>query len=333
MRDILKKGIIGIGTLILVAALLVSGAQIKAEAGFGDFNDYDYDSGSDWDYDYDYDYGYDDYGYDYGYDYGGSRGSGRRASRSDVFFRVIGIIIVFFLIYLRTRLLTQHRSQRRRRQPQRTAPARTQQVVLPDRTTQISKVIREYDPDFTAPDFISFAKKVYVDIQDAWSKRDLEPVRAVLHQNLYQQTERQIEKKIADGIVNYLERISVNTAYLTSYRRDAQYEYLTIYLAASMIDYQVKEATGEVILGDKTTRWNMYYKMTFMRSNDSKTRSAKEKDQGFVCPNCGAPLAGTSFGKCDYCGSVVTTGVYDWVLSDFGVVKNDTKDDGIVIDS
>ena len=77
----------------------------------------------------------------------------------------------------------------------------------------------------------------------------------------------------------------------------------------------------------------MYYKMTFMRSNDSKTRSAGEKDKGFVCPNCGAPLTGTSFGKCEYCDSIVTTGIYDWVLSDFGVVKNDTRDDGIVVDS
>ena len=63
-----------------------------------------------------------------------------------------------------------------------------------------------------------------MDIQSAWEKRDLDPVRGVLHQNLYQQTNRQIEKKIEDGIVNHLERISINTAYLTSYRRDRQCE-------------------------------------------------------------------------------------------------------------
>ena len=34
-----------------------------------------------------------------------------------------------------------------------------------------------------------------------------------------------------------------------------------------------------------------------------------------LCPNCGAPLTGTSFGKCEYCGSIVSTGVHDWVLS------------------
>lgn len=338
MKDTIKSAAVRLGAVLLLFLFLVSGMKIQANAGFGDFNDYD--SGSDWDsgwdsdYDSDWDYDWDD---DDDYDWSSSGSGSYRSSNASreerIFSMLLMVIIVIFIFYRSQKRASRGSSRRTQPGQARTAPVRTQQKVLPDRTTEISRVIRERDPLFTAPDFISFAKQVYVDIQDAWAKRDLEPVRAVLHQNLYQQTERQIQKKIADGIVNHLERISVNTAYLTSYRRDAQYEYLTIYLAASMIDYQVKEATGEVILGNKTTRWNMYYKMTFMRSNDSKTRSSKEKDKGFVCPNCGAPLTGTSFGKCEYCDSIVTTGIYDWVLSDFGVVKNDTRDDGIVIDS
>lgn len=328
MKSKVKEMIARLGVILVLVIFLTAGTQMQADAGFGDFNDYDYDSGSDWgsDWDSDWDSGWDDDDWSSSYSGGSSSyGKGEKA-----FVTILSWIIVIAIIYY-TKRSARHRTQSSLPRQRRTV--QPQRKVLPDRTVQISKVIHEHDPLFTAPDFISFAKQVYVDIQDAWSKRDLEPVRAVLHQNLYQQTERQIQKKIEDGIVNHLERISVNTAYLTSYRRDVQYEYLTVYMAASMIDYQVKEATGEVILGDKTTRWNMYYKMTFMRSNDCKTGSAKEKDKGFVCPNCGAPLTGTSFGKCEYCDSIVTTGIYDWVLSDFGVVKNDTRDDGIVIDS
>lgn len=327
MKNTMKSAAVRLGAVLLLFLFLAAGMKMQANAGFGDFNDYD--SGGGWDSDYDSGW---DYDWDDDDDYGWSNSGSGNTSKGEKIFSMLLIIIVFFIVFRFDRKNSRGRSRRMQQGQARTAPVRTQQKTLPDRTTEISRVIRERDPLFTAPDFISFAKQVYVDIQDAWAKRNLEPVRAVLHQNLYQQTERQVQKKIADGIVNHLERISVNTAYLTSYRRDAQYEYLTIYLAASMIDYQVKEATGEVILGDKTTRWNMYYKMTFMRSNDSNTRSAKEKDKGFVCPNCGAPLTGTSFGKCEYCDSIVTTGIYEWVLSDFGVVKNDTRDDGIVID-
>ena len=47
------------------------------------------------------------------------------------------------------------------------------------------------------------------------------------------------------------------------------------------------------------------------------------------CPNCGAPLEISSSGVCEYCGSVVTTGQYSWVLTDFSGIRNDTVDDGI----
>lgn len=337
MKHKIKEAVIRLSMILILALFLIAGFQIKAEAGFGDFNDYD--SGSDWDsgwdssYDSDWDDDWDN-DWDSSWDDGYSRGysSSRGGSFSYIIVRnIIWIIIVLVIFYAQVKL--RKTSAKKRNRTKRQTPARPLPKKLPDRTVEISRMIKERDPLFTAPDFISFAKQVYMDIQDAWAKRDLTPVRAVLHQNLYQQTQRQIQRKLSDGIVNHLERISINTAYLTSYRRDAQYEYLTIYLAASMIDYQVKEATGEVILGDKVTRWNMYYKMTFMRANDAKTRSADEKDKGFVCPNCGAPLTGTSFGKCEYCDSIVTTGIYEWVLSDFGVVKDDTVDDGIVIDS
>lgn len=46
------------------------------------------------------------------------------------------------------------------------------------------------------------------------------------------------------------------------------------------------------------------------------------------CPRCGAPLQITSAGKCEYCGSIVTTGEFSWVLTDMDAVKS-----GIQIDN
>ena len=359
----IKERIVKICFNFVLMMALVMNLTMDVQAGFGDFNDYggnDWDSGwdSDYDYDYDYDSGWDsDYDYDYGYDsndyddsYGSSGWDSSYGSSYDYnmtysdeeFFgsagRFMWIIIIIALYMIIKSRKSGISSGTNYGQPIGTPHTGSQPVssqsakgpALPNRTDEISRIIKEKDPLFTAPDFISFGKQVYMDIQDAWMKRNLEPVRGVLHQNLYQQTEKQIRKKIEDGIINYLERISINTGYLTSYRRDARYEYLVMYLAADMIDYQVKEATGEIILGNKTTRWNMYYKMTFMRSVGTMTDAAEGED-GMECPNCGAPLSGTSFGVCEYCGSTVTTGAYDWVLSDFGVVKKDTIDEGIVI--
>ncbi len=209
-------------------------------------------------------------------------------------------------------------------------------VNVPDRTGEIEDIIRENDPNFTADDFTSFAKNVYIDIQNAWCARDLSPVRPVMHTNLYNTTDKQVQSKIQQKVIYHYESIAINTAYLTSFVQDNQYEYLTVYLNARFIDYQTNEETGAIIRGDKNTRWDFRYKMKFMRSVGMQTKDALSDNgngTGHNCPNCGAPLEISSTGKCAYCDSVVTTGMYSWVLSDFTTVRNDTKDDGIRINN
>ena len=202
-------------------------------------------------------------------------------------------------------------------------------VNLPNRTEQIENIIKGNDANFSAIDFLSFAKRLYIDIQTAWCKRDMVPVRVYLHDNLYDTTAAQVQSKIDQGVIYHYESMVVNTSYLTSYRKDKQFEYLTIYLNARMIDWQEDEKTGRILRGDKVTRWDLRYKMTFMRSIGVTTKEETSDTTNHNCPNCGAPLEMTSSTKCEYCGSVVTTGQYSWVLSDFGTIRNDTIDEGI----
>ena len=202
-------------------------------------------------------------------------------------------------------------------------------IQLPDRTAEIESIVKGHDPNFSADDFVSFVKRMYIDIQVAWCRRDMTPVRALLHDNLYDATARQVQAKIEQGVVYHYESMAVNAAYMTSYAKDAQFEYLTVYLNARMIDWQEDEKTGRVLRGDKTTRWDLRYKMKFMRSVGVLTKEETAQTVGVNCPNCGAPLDMASSTKCTYCGAVVTTGQYSWVLSDFGTIRNDTVDEGI----
>lgn len=328
--------------VIMILFMIIFTCQsMTVYAGFGDFNDYDYGD-SDWDTDWDSDW--DSGGSDWGKSYGSSYSSSY-SNDDEVNIPLVIIVLVIVIIISVSKSKSANTSAKgvpasnktsnqQHRNGHHTRATKQPVKVLPDRTQQITQIVQQKDENFTANDFISYVKRVYVDIQDAWSKRDLEPVRSVIHPNLYQQTQRQIEKKIEDGIINYLERISVNTAYLTGYVQDDDYEYMIVYLTAKMIDYQIKEATGEILYGDKTTRWDMYYKMTFMRAINMQTLDITQEDNMVMkCPNCGAPVEGTAFGECEYCGSIVSSGKYGWVLSDFGVVRNDTVDEGIQLNN
>ena len=303
--------------LALAAAVLILFGSVFAATAF-DGNDYDCGGGGD---DWGGDWGGNDY--DYSWDDSGSGSSGGGFSG---FISVPIVIIIVIAIILANKNKGSSAPNVRSGQGSQGA-----NVFLPNRSDQIRDILRATDPNFSADDFVTFAKQVYIDIQMAWCNRDMTPVRPVLHQNLFNTTQRQVEEKKKQGVVYHYESIAINTAYLTSFVRESDYEYLTVYLNARMIDYQVDEKTGNIIRGDRTTRWDLRYKMKFVRSVGVTTKEKVSGTQGYNCPNCGAPLEITSSGECPYCGSVVTTGDYSWVLTDFTTVRNDTVDDGIRI--
>ncbi len=331
--EFLHKGEVDLKKRIL--SLLIAIASIFTfciNASAFDANDYDYSYDSDWG---SSDWGSSDWGDDDYYYFPGSTSSGSGGGGIGIGGAIVIIVIIIIIV--------NSKKNGNNNNPGGgtttgigggVRPANGGQglnVNLPDRTSQIEQIIKQDDPNFTADDFTAFAKNVYIDIQNAWCKRDLTTVRPVMHTNLYNTTQKQVQSKIEQKVIYHYESIAINTAYLTSFVRDEQYEYLTVYLNARFIDYQTNEESGAIIRGDKNTRWDFRYKMKFMRSVGMKSNdaNASEYETGHNCPNCGAPLEMSSSGQCAYCGSVVSTGQYSWVLSDFTTIRNDTKDDGI----
>lgn len=294
---------------------------------FGDSNDYDSGGGSDWGgSDYDSDWGSSDYSSSSSGD-GGSLGFGGTI--------VVIAVVIFIIVYgiIKSKNGGSNTSTTTVGRSQTIQQSAGRNVTLPDRTAEISDLIKQKDPNFSAEDFLSFSRYVYVTIQDAWSNRDLTPVRIYLHDNLYNQTQKQIERKIANGVINKIENVAVSTAYLTAYRRDKEFEYVTVYLNARLTDYEINEKTGQVLRGDPNARYELRYALRFARNSGIKTTSANTQTlKSHSCPNCGAPLEMSSSGKCEYCGSTITTGQYSWVLSEYSSIRNDTVDQGIYIE-
>ena len=315
---------------VIIAVVIAAICSFCVVGGAFDANDYDYSDfgSSDWgSNDSDWDFGGSTTYYDDHYS-GGSGGGG--GGGGGWFVPAIIVIVIVLIIIGSNRNKGQNGGNTVVGGGVRPANGgQGLRVILPDRTQEIEQIIKKHDPKFTADDFTAFTKNVYIDIQTAWCNRDLTPVKPVLHNNLYNTTAKQVQSKIDQGVIYHYESIAINTAYLTSYVMDEEYEYLTVYLNARFIDYQTDEKTGNIVRGDKNTRWDFRYKMKFMRTRGVLTNGGLDEMTGHNCPNCGAPLEISSTGVCEYCNSVVTTGLYSWVLSDFMTVRDDTKDDGI----
>lgn len=182
-------------------------------------------------------------------------------------------------------------------------------------SAEVLRKIQAIDPMFSEEEFIAWSKDLFIKLQNQWMAREWEEIRHFETNELFEQHKNQIQGYINKRQINMLERICVNYANLYGFKQVGDKDILEIALNSSMIDYIIDEDTKKVLMGDTVTRRTRTYKLTFIRKTGITTKPGESKVNTTNCPNCGAPTQITSSGKCEYCGSVITTGEFNWVLS------------------
>ena len=185
-----------------------------------------------------------------------------------------------------------------------------------DNTTVVADEIRAIDPNFSSDKFIGFAREVFMKIQEAWTTKDWKPIRPFESETLFNQHKQQLDEYIRLKKTNVVEKIAIRHCSLHEFRQDGDKEVLTVWLNAMMRDYVIDDETKKVLESDPNRDWYMKYEMVFNRKAGVKTDPGKKGNTITNCPNCGAPTEVTSSGQCAYCGSVITNGEHDWVLTD-----------------
>ena len=304
--------------IIFIIMLQMIIINLPIYAAVGDFETYD--SGSSWSgssssssYDSSWSSSYDSYyNRDYGSDYssGDNRNSSKtQKSKSYFIFEVIVFIIFIIIIYFDTK--NKFNKANSRLHP-RTQPNIQQNIEAEEQ--DIVNKIRYKDINFNKEEFLSWVRDLYVKLQYAWSDRDWEKIRCFETDQLYEQHSSQIQNYINNHQINKMENVSVNTAKLNSFRQEGDKDILDVVVNVKQIDYVVDEETGRIIKGDKEYKFRNY-KLTFIRKTGVKTKPGEIEVNTKECPNCGAPTQITSSGKCEYCGSIITTGEFNWVLA------------------
>lgn len=181
--------------------------------------------------------------------------------------------------------------------------------------SQIVSEIQEHDELFNKEDIIAWSKDLFVRLQQSWAKRDWSEIRVFETNALFEQHKNQLQGYIDNNTINVMDRICVNYANLYDYRISGDKELLTIKLNSRMQDYIIDATTKKVIKGDPKIERTNSYLLTFERKLGVKTKPGTTAVNTTNCPNCGAPTQITSAGKCEYCGSIITTGEYNWCLA------------------
>ena len=188
--------------------------------------------------------------------------------------------------------------------------------VVMDLSPMVAGQIRAIDPEFSSDKFIGFAREVFMKIQEAWTTKDWKPIRPFESETLFNQHKQQLDEYIRLGKTNVVEKIGIKHCSLHSFQQDGDKEVLTVWINAILRDYVIEDATKKVLESDPNRDWYMKYELVFNRKAGVKTDAGKKGTSITNCPNCGAPTEVTSSGQCTYCGTVITNGEHDWVLTD-----------------
>ena len=257
---------------------------------------------------------------------GGGMGLGDMDGLSEIISYLIGLFInnptvglILLVIFLFFWISTKRRAEKQQSDPtyiNREVEQQANNDITFDNTVMVSEQIRADDPNFSSDKFISFAREVFMKIQEAWTKKDWKTIRPFENEALFNQHKQQLDEYIRLKRTNMVEKIAIKHCSLHDFKKDGDKEVLTEWLNAVMRDYVIDDETQKVLESNPNRDWYMRYVMVFNRKAGLKTEPGKKGNAITNCPNCGAPTEITSSGQCTYCGTVITNGEHDWVLTD-----------------
>ncbi len=173
--------------------------------------------------------------------------------------------------------------------------------------------IKTVDPGFNEEVFKDKAQTAFYKLQEGWGRQDLSIMRPFVSDPVLSRFTNQLSDMKLRNEKDVLENIVIGHMDITDVKSDVSFNYITVKIDASAADYTLN-GEGAVVKGSKTPKGFTEY-WTFLRTVGVTSDPNKQlKDN--KCPNCGAALQVNATGKCEYCNAVITSGQFDWVVSE-----------------
>lgn len=237
---------------------------------------------------------------------GGGRGGGT-VDGSDLVFWAVVIAVVIIAVILQGR---QYQDGRR------TAVIR-EGSAMEDTANDSEAVAAMWrsDPTFDRDAFLRRVRVAFDKIQAAWSVQDLTTVRAFLSDGVYERFNLQFLEQKALGFRNQVDHVQVHAMTLAQADAEGPFDTLAVRVTAQARDFDVSLADGSKLPG--TDRDEPFVEIwSFLRRRGAKTDSSKPGLIEGNCPNCGGGIDINQSATCKYCGALLRSGQYDWVLAE-----------------
>lgn len=177
------------------------------------------------------------------------------------------------------------------------------------------KELKQKDPNFSEPQFIEKVNNMFMQLQNAWTKKDWQSIRPFETDSLWNMHKMQLQQYINKSQTNVVENICILDTKIIKYEQDEVNDIITVMIRSRFNDYVIDDVTGKVIAGNPKEDIYMTYYWKLIRRRGIVTNINNKTNSVTQCPNCGANVSINESGVCEYCDSVISNGQYDWVLS------------------
>jgi uncharacterized protein YneF (UPF0154 family) len=181
--------------------------------------------------------------------------------------------------------------------------------------------LKEHDPAFSEPNFITKVNNMFLQLQNSWTQKQWKGIRPFETDELFNMHRMQLQRYIDSNTTNVVDNIGIINTEIIDYETDGVNDILTVEIRARFNDYVIDDNTKKVIEGDPHKEVFMTYHWKMIRRKGVLTQINDKDSQVRTCSACGAPADINAAGVCEFCGSLITSGEYDWVLSEIEVVE------------
>ncbi len=156
--------------------------------------------------------------------------------------------------------------------------------------------------------------KIFVDIQMAWSVRDLERVHHLVSDGVHSRWEIQLDLMHRENRRNWVRDPKLHNAQVLSERSAGAYESVNIRIDASLRDMETRANDAAPEHWPEPSQFSEVW--SFTRKIRPTGGNSESSEYGEQCLHCGASLRESQGVKCHQCGSMLNSGAYDWVLAE-----------------
>ncbi len=265
-----------------------------------------------------------DYGYHNDYDYNYDNDETDETDDDSLFSGdfwviVLGALIVYLVVIC---------GQKSKEKGKKNATSAPRSKPDDRRTDDESASIDEYaeiDPNFSPTALCEKVSNIYVQMQNCWTAKDIEPIRPYFTDALFTQMERALRDIVRRGETNIVERIAVLEVTLISFRQSEGEDIITVRLQTRITDYTINDRTQEIVSGSRNHEKFMTYEWDMLRPSGITTNVDTGAAKRISCLSCGAPLDMNASARCPYCSSVIRRQAQDWVISAIRGIRQETR--------